>query len=124
MGNYFSDASARDDLEALDQGRLFRVGGRHEQPLIAELLQASSRDQHAIDMADSAVERKLTEKGAALGHPPTRFSQRDCNRYRQIERGAGLPHLRRREIHGEALTRKCEAAVLDRRPHTLARFLD
>ena len=124
MGNDFSEMPARDDLQAVDERRLVRIDGGHEQPLVADLLQASGRDQHAVDMPDGAVERELAQERAAFEHAPARFRERDGDRHREVEPAAGLSHLRRREVHRQPLSRKCEAAVLDRRPNALARLFD
>ena len=78
--------------------------------------------QHAPGSLDGAVERQLPEQhhivhGTALDHARGReHAQRD----RQVERGAGLPHVGRRQVHGDTFGGKLEPAVADGRAHAIA----
>ena len=71
---------------------------------------------------DAAVERQLADE-----HEIPDFATLDCaggrqhaERDRQVERGAGLPHVGGRQVHGHPLQRELEAAVPDGRPHAVA----
>ena len=48
----------------------------------------------------------------------------DAERDRQIERGAGLAHVGRRQVDGDPVRRKLEAGVANRDLHTLAALAD
>ena len=69
-----------------------------------------------------AVERQLADdrRGGAVGAGRTPSAARMATRDRQVERGAGLAHVGRREIDRDAMGRKVEAGVPDRRPHAIA----
>ena len=43
---------------------------------------------------------------------------------REIEAGAGLPHVRGREVHGQPLLREIQPGVQQRRSDTLTRLAD
>src|SRR5260370_37825725 len=75
-------------------------------------------------MTNGAIERELAEKGGASRCPLALLRERDGDRDREVEPAALLAHLRRREVHSQPLARKIQAAVLDRRPDPLTRFLD
>jgi hypothetical protein len=71
---------------------------------------------------NASIERQLAEQHdvgncAAFHHAGCR---QHAERDRQIERGAGLPHVGRRQVDGDALGRELEAAVPDCRAHPIA----
>ena len=103
------------------------------------LLDALPRDDHAFEagaqnaLGDSerpvagtqpAVEAELAEHGQPLQRLGRHlFARReDADRDRQIEAGAVLAQVGRREVHRDAALRELEARVGDRSAHALARL--
>jgi hypothetical protein len=75
-------------------------------------------------VADSAVQRELTQEGRARRRRLTHDSKgcRDC--YREVQAAPILAQLCRREVHGQAATGKLQPTISDRGSDTLTGFLD
>ena len=89
---------------------------------------AGDRVRHAREAAaerpQHAVERELAEqqlRRLAVGELAARTKHGDGDG--EVEAGALLASVRRREVHGDAAQRELEAAVADRGAHALARLL-
>ena len=115
---------ARDDLEVFDERRLRCVGRGHEDALVAKPRQPARGDEHAVDMPNRTVEGELAEERGSRRRRLMRKRERDCHCHRQVEPGALLAHLRRRQVHGETGPWELEAAVADRGADALACLFD
>ena len=114
-----------EDVDALDAAQLQKVRLRHHHRPHAALPGVDHHGQHAPDWPHAAVQRQLTQHA----HAPQRLriddpaagqqSQRDG----QVVGGALLLEIRRGEVDGDAPAREAEAAVLQRRAHTLPGLL-
>jgi hypothetical protein len=75
---------------------------------------------------DRTIERELAEQQAfgdfaAFDHS---LRRQNTERDRQVEGGAGLPHIGGGEIHGDAMGRELEAGIADSRSDAVAAFAD
>ena len=71
---------------------------------------------------DRPVERQFAEEHAVGNLAPLDHSLRgeDAERNREVERGAGLSHVGRRQIHRDPVGWKLEPGVADRGAHPIA----
>jgi hypothetical protein len=97
------------------QSRLLRIPFRHEHRSDAELPQRQCRHEHALDAPHPPVQPQLSHVGDALRRGAPLRGQLDCDRERQVQRRAVLPHLRRREIDDDPAVRELDAAVAEGR---------
>src|SRR6202165_5072232 len=118
------EAGARYDHQAVDQGRLTSVCRWDEDALITKLAEAERCDEHAVDMADCAVQRELAQECGVRRRPLASTCERDGDGDRKIQAASFLTQLGGREIHGQSLAGKLQSAVFDRGSHGLTRFLD
>ena len=101
----------------------FRRVRRRQQERRGALGARGHRDRkHAAGSLDRAVEGELPEQhhvfhGPALDHAR---GGEHAQSNRQVERGASLPHVGRRQVHRDAFGGKLEAAVADGRAHAIA----
>ena len=114
---------ARDDVDAVYESRLTRVGVGHEDPLVSAPAKPARGHQHAIDVPHGPVERELAEKSRARRRLETLMGEQDRDRDRKVEAASVLAHLGRRQVDGEPSLRKRHPAVADRRTHAVARLL-
>ncbi len=99
----------RGDVERLDP----RAGGGHR------------HRQHAVHRAQRAGKGKLADKGRVLrGGLDLLRAGEDAEQDGQVVERALLLFPRRGKVHRDARNGELHAAVLDRRAHALARFLD
>jgi hypothetical protein len=81
--------------------------------------------QHAAHAAQASVERELADRGRPCERAPWELLGRgkDRERDRQVEAGALLPQLGRREIDRDPPRREVQLRRSDPRPDTLTGFL-
>ena len=107
------------------QRRLRRRLRRAEQPLQPHPPRALGDREHAADRAKPSVERELADGRVPLElvarHLPRRGEHGE--RDRQVEAGALLPQLRRREVDGDAAARELELGGRDPAADSLARLV-
>ena len=96
-----------------------------EQTLGAEPARAFGNRQHAAHVAKASVERELPDRGGARERAPRELLRRgeQRERDRQVEAGALLAQLGRREIDRDPTRREVELRRGDPRPDTLTGFL-
>jgi len=112
------------DVDAIDQARLVRICGRDDQSSQSDTCGGLGDSEGAARWTHAAVERELAEQGVPGEALAIELDGR-CEhgaREREIERGACLGHVARREIRGHAPGGELEAGVEDRRVHALARL--
>ena len=115
----------RVDGQSLDDRALPRVFRRDKHVLKAEAAGLDRHRQHAAHGAQRAGKRELADKDAAVGAGAEltgHFQQGD--QQRQVVNRPLLAPVGGGEVHRDAADRKVEAAVLQRGPHAVARFLD
>ena len=128
----FKQSARRQNAHALDERRFRSAGGGQNETtgrVLATAGIAPHRRTHGERPAHGtqlAGEREFAGKfmrvqgfGANLPR-----SDQDTQRDGQIETARFLGQIGRRKVDGDAALRKLEAAVLDRRAHALAGFLD
>jgi len=86
--------------------------------------QAARHRQHPGDRPDRAVERQLADEAVAVETQRAIVEAEDGHGDGQVEPGALLGHLGRRQVDGQAALGKLEPRVADRRSHSLTRLLD
>src|SRR5439155_15866869 len=82
--------------------------------------------EHTTDALDLAVQRQLAHHRERADAPVLDYAGglEDAERDREIERGTLLADVRGREVHRDAVVRKCVAGVPDRGADALAAFAD
>jgi hypothetical protein len=115
-----------DHVDALDDRRLGRVVGRHEQAAQPARPHRCRHRQRAAHGLDAAVERELAEAGVGAQRLRRQLAAggQHAERDRQVERGPVLLHVGRRQIHRDAPRRHLVAAVLERRAHPVLALPD
>ena len=103
------------DLDFLHHRCLGRVVHRHHQPANSLLARHAGDGKSSLDRAQTSVKRKFAKKHEL---PQVAFEQdarstQDAECDREVKPGAFLLHVRRRQVHGDVLKGKLEAAVLD-----------
>lgn len=121
------EATERRDPETADEPRLPEVGGRRGDPGRLPGLGAGGALGHgedAAEPADAPVESELAGEPPSLQLRPFHLlgGAQDGRRDRKIEAWTRLAQVGGREAGGDPRQREVEAAVDDRRPHTLARL--
>jgi hypothetical protein len=114
----------RDDAHALNQTCLARIRLRHVHRGDAPFFRQGDHGQHAVRVADGAIERQLSEEDSAIGVDDRllgRNDHADCDR--QVIRRAFFPQIRRRQVDSDALVGEEEAGIPDRRASALLRLL-
>ena len=93
------------DVQARHDRGFAGVRRREQNRREAFALRRRGDRQHAARRMDRPVERQLAEQDAVGDFAPLDDALRreDAERDRQIERGAGLPHVGRRQIHRDAV---------------------
>ncbi len=124
VGHRFREVPHRDRLDAGERCFGGRVGGT--QQLVDRRARRALRDREdPADPAQPPVEAELADR-RMLRKPLGRDlpgRRQDCECDRQVEPGAFLPELRRREIHGNAPVRPIELGRSDAAPDPVLRFL-
>jgi hypothetical protein len=118
------EVSARDDLEALDQRCLSRVGRRNKDALEPVPMKPARSDEHAIDMGDGTIESELAQKRRARWGRCSENSKRHGNSDWKVQPTSLLSKLGRRKVDRQAPARKPKLAVSDRGSDAFAGFLD
>ncbi len=114
-----------EDVDAFDHGRLARVRLRHHHGLDPVLARRQRRRKRAAHRAHAAIERQFAQENIlieALAEKRSLAAQ-NPKRHRQIERRTFLANVGGRQIHGDALQGKIEAAILQRGLDAFAAFL-
>ena len=98
---------------------------RAEETLDAEPARSLGDREHAADPAQPAVERELADRRRALERASRQLLRRGEQRERdgQIEAGALLAQLGRREVHGDSPLREVQLRGCDPRADALPRLL-
>ncbi len=123
--HHVADRLDRCQLDPLDQPRLGRGGGRHHDPPVAPPREGVDHRQDPGHRADLAAERQLADhRPADAVGPDLLRAEQDPQRDREIERGARLAQLGRREVDGDAAWRVLEAGVAQRAADPFASFLE
>ena len=114
----------RHRLNAGERGLCRRAGGA-EQPVEPTLAGTFRGGEHATDRPDAPVERQLADGGVPLQPLPGNLvrCREHGQRDRQVEARALLPQSRRREIHGDPVSRPLETCRGDTRAHAMLRLL-
>ena len=124
VGHHPGQVGGGVDPEALDQGGLRGVGGRHEERLHPLGAERPRRHQHAIGVADGAVQRQLADEGGARRRALLGHGQRDGHGHGEVEAAALLAQLGRGEVDRQPPEREAQAAVAQRGPDALPRLFD
>ena len=123
--HHVADRLDRCQLDPLDQPRLGRGGGRHHDPPVAPPREGVDHRQDPGHRADLAAERELADhRPADAVGPDLLRAEQDPQRDREIERGARLAQLGRREVDGDAARRVLEAGVAQRAADPFAGLLE
>jgi hypothetical protein len=113
-------------LDPLDQRGLGGVLQRHDQALVAGLPSAGRERDRTRHRPQLAAQRQLAADRigaeAVPGDLPRRRQQRDGER--EVEAGAGLADVGRRQVRGQPLEWELETGVEERRADALARLAD
>ncbi len=115
----------RQNRNALDIGRFFRVSLRYRKHGFSLRKRVDHHRQHARDCADAAVEPQLAKGDELQRRVRAELTGRRKNGQRngQVVDRALLAHIRGREVHRNPRRRKHVACILNRRADTLAGFL-
>jgi hypothetical protein len=116
----------RDDADAFHQGGLGGVGARYDDARATRRARGGSDREGAANRTHAAVERELARDRHAAEMVLQRMAGRgeECERDRQIVRGAFLAEVCRGEIHGDAAGRNLEAGVAERRADAILALPD
>jgi len=112
-------------IDAARQARLLDGVNRDDDPFHPAPAERRGQRQDPGHRPDLAAQRQLPDHG----QPPARGAhllrpEQDSHRNRQIERCAGLPEVRGRQVHRDPARRMNEPRVADRATHPLASLLE
>ena len=116
----------RDDVDARDQGGFRRVHLGQVDRLDAGLLRHVRHGQHAVDVAQAAVQAQLADEERVL-QPVQRHliaGSQQADRNRQVVDRPHFAQIRRRQVDRHPAARVREAGVHQCGAHALGRLLD
>ena len=117
--------STADDLDPVDEPRLVGGAARHDDRADPTPCQRRHHRQHARDRADLAAERELADhRQSTRAGPDLLGAEQDPDRHREVERGAGLAQLRRREVDGDPPRWMDEPGIAERTADPLPCLLE
>ena len=121
-----AQGGGRQHAQAIDRRRLAVVVMRDEQGGDATPPAREPDGQRAAHGPDLSVERELADDSerAQRALAERAGGRQDAERDRKVERRAFLAEIGRSEVHRDAIGRKGEPRVADRRPHALATLAD
>ena len=124
VGGSLGEVRERDGLDAGER-RLRRRAGGAEQPLEPALARSFRGREHAADRPHAPVERELADGSVPCEPLARNLMRRSEHREgdRQVEAGAFLAQDRRREVHGDAMSRPLETRRSHAGAHTVLRLL-
>ena len=116
----------RVDVDAVDDGRLARIGGGDDQVLDACGARRDGNGQHAAHCAQRAIKAKLADQDevADVLDGESAVGTQDADGDGQVETGALFFEVGGSEVDGDACGREVEAGVLDGGADAVAGFAD
>ena len=112
-----------DDVDAFDRAGFERAGGRKHDLLEAGVARRERQAEGAAHPSHLAAEAEFADEHAASRAGRTGAAEpEEAERHREIESGAALSKIGRRQVDRDGARRDREAGVAQRGPHAIARL--